>query len=71
MIVDKNLEVSQLPALKEDSLIPVQVSQVNSVSDLYVCTHPLDDRDRLQEDLDRFYKGGDGRGWVVADAHTS
>ena len=68
MIVDENLEVSQLPALKEGSLIPVQVSQVNSVSDLYVCTHPLDDRDRLQEDLDRFYKGGDGRGWVVANA---
>ena len=38
---------------------------MNSVRDLYVCTHPVDARDRLQEEIDRFYRGGEGRGWLV------
>ena len=33
--------------------------------DLYVCTHPVDARERLQEEIDRFYRGGEGRGWLV------
>ena len=30
-----------------------------------MCAHPVDARDRLQEELDRFYRGGEGRGWLV------
>ena len=39
--------------------------QVNSVRDLYVCTHPVDARENLQENIERFYRGGEGRGWLV------
>ena len=41
------------------------LAQVNSVRDLYVCTHPVDARERLQENIERFYRGGEGRGWLV------
>ena len=41
------------------------IPQVNSVRDLYVCTHPVDAREKLQESIDRFYRGGEGRGWLV------
>ena len=81
VVHDESLEATQLScSLDPGSLIPVQVTQVritilskkmqdvtqvNSVMDLYVCTHPVDARERLQEEIDRFYSGGEGRGWLV------
>ena len=40
---------------------------MNGVRDLYVCIYPVDARERLQEDLERLYRGGEGRGWLVAN----
>ena len=69
-----NLDGSLIPVqvtqvkITMDNYEPGNISgfhQVNSVRDLYVCTHPVDARENLQENIERFYRGGEGRGWLV------
>ena len=46
----------------------VQITQVNSFEDIWVCPFPWDQRDELLASMNKFYIDGDGRDWTIPDS---
>lgn len=43
----------------------VQVTQVNSFDDLWICPNPWNHKEKLTEDMNKFYVDGEGQDWKV------
>ena len=46
----------------------VQITQVNSFDDIWICPSPWDQRDKLLVDMNRFYLDGEGKDWIIPDS---
>ena len=46
----------------------VQITQVNSFEDIWVCPFPWDQRDELLTSMNKFYIEGEGRDWTIPDS---
>eukprot|EP00092_Neocalanus_flemingeri_P100389 GFUD01128213.1.p1 GENE.GFUD01128213.1~~GFUD01128213.1.p1 ORF type:complete len:190 (+),score=51.40 GFUD01128213.1:115-684(+) len=64
----EDLEEQQVVGVRRGTDLPVQITEVASLDTVRVCLLPVEERDRMTEDLDHFYTKREGRWWVVPDA---
>ena len=63
----ESLEQQQVVGVRVGAHIPVQVTEVVSFDTVWFCLQPVEEREKLMEEMDIFYNKGEGRRWEVPD----